>query len=299
MLKKILVPLDGSALAEKAIGFAAELSIPTGASMLLVRVATSHTMPGVDARERKEGAIYEAERYLTETAAKLIERGYGCEAVVPYGHAAECIADQARMHNSSLIVMSTHGRTGPGRLLFGSVAEQVVARSTVPVFVTRAWLPTDPTPFLPDRPMFVVPLDGSTFAESAVEPAVLLADDIGGVLLLVRAEPDAARVSEALEYLTQMESTLQARYPDLNFIIDVRTGDPARAIDTALRENGASTVVMATHGRSGLQRSVIGSVAGRVLRESTAPVVLIRPPAHLEAYPDQERELVGARMTTR
>lgn len=294
MLKKILVPLDGSALAEKAIGYAAELSIPTGASMLLVRVANSHTLPGVDARERKEGAIYEAERYLTEKAARLIERGYGCQAVVPYGTPADCIAEQARMQNSSLIVMSTHGRTGPTRLVFGSVAEQVVARSCVPVLVTRAWLPSDPSSFLQDRPLFVVPLDGSTFAESALEPAVQLADDIGAAVLLVRAEPDSARVSEALAYLTHMESTLQSRYPDLTVIIDVRSGDPARAIDTAFRQNGASVVVMATHGRSGLRRSVTGSVAGRVLREGTAPIVLIRPPAHLEAPADQQRELVSA-----
>src|SRR5690242_10793785 len=103
MLKKILVPLDGSPLAEQAISYAAELSVPTGASLLLVRAAYSHTLPGVDPRERKEGAIQEAEEYLSETAAALVERGYPCEVAVPYGHPAESIVEQARLAQVDLV----------------------------------------------------------------------------------------------------------------------------------------------------------------------------------------------------
>lgn len=294
MLKKILVPLDGSPLAEKAIGYAAELSIPTGATILLVRVANSHTLPGVDPRERKEGAIFEAEQYLTQTAATLIERGYACEAAVPFGQPAECIAEQARLNGSSLIVMSSHGRTGAARLLFGSVAEAVVARSSIPVLLTRAWTSQDARWRMPERPLLVVPLDGSPFAETALEPAVSLADDFDAGLLLVRAEPVGARLSDALEYLTRISARLEEAYPDLTVIVDVRSGEPAEAIEAALRQNGAALVVMATHGRGGLVRSIMGSVAGRVLRDGSAPMVLIRPAMDIGSADQPTEQLVGA-----
>jgi nucleotide-binding universal stress UspA family protein len=282
MLKKILVPLDGSPLAENALGYAAELSIPTGATMLLVRVANSHTLPGIDARERKEGSIWEAEEYLTRTAAGLIGRGYACEAVVPYGHASECILEQARTNNASLIVMTTHGRTGPGRLLFGSVAEAVVSGSPVPVLVTRAWSPAQTDDLLKDNPLFVVPLDGSSFAETALEPAIALADDFGAGLVLVCAQKPGVESAEVLAYLTQAEARIHEWHPDLRVGVEVRDDDPAHGIDLAFRESGASLVIMATHGRGGIVRSVTGSVAGRVLKEGNAPVVLVRPPAHAE-----------------
>jgi nucleotide-binding universal stress UspA family protein len=282
MLKTILVPLDGSALAEAALGYAVQLSIPTGGKLLLVRAAHSHTMPGVDPRERKEGAIFEAEEYLTRTAARLIERGYACEAVVPYGQAAECIVEQARMSDTNLIVMSTHGRTGPGHLLFGSVAEGVVSRSSVPVLVTRAWLPAEPDGLLKDKPLLLVPLDGSSFAEAALQPAVELAEDLGAGLLLVSAQPGESPPMAALEYLTSVEARLHKAHPDVGLDVDARYASPTQAIDDAFRESGASLVIMATHGRSGVVRSVMGSVAGKVVKEGHAPVVLIRPPVATE-----------------
>lgn len=284
MLKKILVPLDGSALAEQALGYAAELSVPTAAKLVLTRVAYSHTLAGVDPRERQQGAIAEAEEYLAQTAAALIARGYACETCVPYGgNAAESIVDEARTTKVDLIVMTTHGRTGPGRVLFGSVAESVVAKATVPVLVTRAWLPPQRLPFLPDQPVFIVPLDGSAFAESAIEPAASLADDLGAALLLMRGVQEHSSESEALDYLQSVEARLANDYPDLTVLTEVRTAHPAHAVEEAFRQNGASLVFMATHGRGGILRSLTGSVAGEVIKDGRAPVVLVRPVAHVLA----------------
>ncbi|HEX8968922.1 MAG TPA: universal stress protein [Chloroflexota bacterium] len=277
MLNRILVPLDGSALAEQALAYAAELSRPTGATLLLVRAAYAHTLPGVDPRERKAGAIDEAEEYLSATAAALGERGYACETLVPFGHSAECITEEARLHNADLVVMTTHGRSGPGRLVFGSVAESVVARSSVPVLVARAWLPPQRQPFLPAQPLFVVPLDGSPFAEAALGPAISFADDFGAGLVLMRAEAETGPVDEALDYLTGVQAQLARQYPELSVLTDVRTADPAHAIHDGLLQTGASLVVMATHGRGGVVRSVTGSVAGQVLKTGTAPLMLVRP----------------------
>jgi nucleotide-binding universal stress UspA family protein len=298
MLKKILVPLDGSALAEHALGYAAELSIPTGATLLLVKAAYSHTMPGIDSRERKEGAIFEAQEYLFRTAAGLMKRGYSCETVAPYGHAADCILDQARLSKASLVVMTTHGRTGPGRLLFGSVAESVVAQSKVPVLAARGWLPVlQSESLLKDNPVFIVPLDGSTFAETALGPAIVLADDFGAQLQLVCAQSADTLLMDAAEYLAEVQARIAEQRPDVRTGMEVRFGNAAAAIDEAFRENGASLVVMATHGRGGVVRSVTGSVAGQVLKEGRAPLVLIHPPAFVEEIAreaDQAQAEVGA-----
>src|SRR5712692_5507916 len=125
MLNKILVPLDGSGLAERALTYATALATASGAELVLLRAATAHTLPGVDPRERQAGAIQEAESYLEQVANSIRERGFVCETVVPHGHPKECIVDQTRTRHADLIVMTTHGRTGPGRWIFGSVAESV------------------------------------------------------------------------------------------------------------------------------------------------------------------------------
>ena len=94
MLNRILVPLDGSELAERALVYADFIARPTSAKVLLVRAAISHTLAGVDGQERRVGAIHEAEEYLAQVKADLTERGLEVETVVPYGPAAECIADR-------------------------------------------------------------------------------------------------------------------------------------------------------------------------------------------------------------
>jgi nucleotide-binding universal stress UspA family protein len=280
MLRRIVVPLDGSVLAEQALAYAVEISIPTGARLLLLRAVYTHTLAGVDPRERKEGAIIEATEYLEHVAVALGERGYTCQTVVPYGHPAECIVEEARLASADLIVMTTHGRTGPGRMLFGSVAQEVVSRSTVPVLVTRGWLPTQRRPCLPDRPVVIVPLDGSEFAETAIQPAITLTEDLGGDLLLLRAVAGAAFEGAAREYLDCTAARLLDTHPDLNVTAEIRVGTPAQAIEDAYRQNEAALVFMSTHAHGGIVRTVAGSIAGEVLSGGRAPVVLVRPDSH-------------------
>jgi nucleotide-binding universal stress UspA family protein len=98
MLKKILVPLDGSELAERALTYAAVLAEPTRAQLLLVRAAVSHTLAGVDPRERQLGAVQEAESHLQQVATQLRERGFACEIVVRCGHAAESVRGRVSPH---------------------------------------------------------------------------------------------------------------------------------------------------------------------------------------------------------
>ncbi|HEX8968921.1 MAG TPA: universal stress protein [Chloroflexota bacterium] len=299
MLHRILVPLDGSALAARALTFATALSIPTAARLVLVRAVTAHTLPGVDEREAQVHVLAETESYLREVADGLIQRGFAVEVARPYGdHPAAWIIEESRMRKADLIVMSTHGRTGPGRWVFGSVAEAVVAGSPVPVLLQRAWDPIQRELVLGPRPRLVVPLDGSSFAEAALPVAAGLAEDLGAELLLVTAEttpPDVKAAEEDVaayldgqeraadlavpEYLDDVSRRVAARWADLSVSTRTQAGEPATAIATAAEHAQAALVVMATHGRTGLRRATLGSVAGRVLEHGNTPLVLVPPTA--------------------
>ena len=137
-LKKILVPLDGSALAESALAKATDMA-GAESTLMLLRAAEAHTLPGVDPTEAQVEVVREAEEYLAAVAARLKEQGVDrVETSVWYGPAASAIVEAARLRKADLIVMSTHGRSGLGRLILGSVAESVLRGSSAPILLLRA-----------------------------------------------------------------------------------------------------------------------------------------------------------------
>ena len=165
--RAILVPLDGSELAERALEPARRLAIATAATMLLVHVVPEH------AHDRRDGfasEIEEAQRYLSGVAGR-VRASAGLENHAPViltqacvGAPADRIVREAELWHADEIVMSTHGRGGLGRLVHGSVADAVLRHSSVPVLLV---------PARADRPQFqgdaiVLPLDGSPFAETAL-----------------------------------------------------------------------------------------------------------------------------------
>ena len=137
--ERILVPLDGSLLAEGAIQTAAGLARESGAALVLLRAAEAHTLPGADPTDAQVAVVREAEEYLTAVAARLGEEGVkGVETSVWYGPPATAIIEAARLQKGDLIVMTTHGRSGLGRLILGSVAESVLRGTTTPILLLRA-----------------------------------------------------------------------------------------------------------------------------------------------------------------
>jgi nucleotide-binding universal stress UspA family protein len=137
-LDTVLVPLDGSTLAEGAIPRAAEMAVASGARMILLRAASAHTYPGADPIEAQVAVVREAEAYLADVAARV--RALGVKDVRTstwYGEAASAIVDAAAFNHADLIVMTTHGRSGLGRLVMGSVAESVLRGTTMPILVLR------------------------------------------------------------------------------------------------------------------------------------------------------------------
>jgi nucleotide-binding universal stress UspA family protein len=134
---KILVPLDGSEMAEAAIAPALEMA-QAGSSLILMRAATARTLPGTDAIDAQVLAVREAEDYLAGVKEKLQKSGVGrLETHVWYGPAAPAIVEAAKAQKVDVIVMSTHGRSGLGRIIFGSVAESVLRGTLVPIFLVR------------------------------------------------------------------------------------------------------------------------------------------------------------------
>jgi len=138
MFKKILVPLDGSALAEAILPQVTELARVPDAELVILRVALAHAFPGADPTEAQLQAVRESEKYLEEVGKGLKGAGLRVSSVVRYGHAAEEILDHAAFAGIDLIAMSTHGRTGVSRWVLGSVAEKVLRASSMPLLLVRA-----------------------------------------------------------------------------------------------------------------------------------------------------------------
>jgi nucleotide-binding universal stress UspA family protein len=137
-LDRVLVPLDGSPLAETAVSWATELA-GSHATLVLLRAAEALTLPGVDPSPAQIQVVREAEDYLAALAARLREQGVEkVETGVWYGPAAPVIVEAASRRKADLIVMSTHGRSGLGRLVMGSVAESVLRGTTTPILLVRA-----------------------------------------------------------------------------------------------------------------------------------------------------------------
>ena len=150
MYKRVLVPLDGSPAAEAILPFLLEIAGPLDMAVVLVRVFEPVSIPVVEpssraaldhllARQRETESLrrIDAEEYLAPIVAQLARRGVDARADVRSGHTVDQILDAAREVGADLIAMTTHGRTGLDRLLFGSVAEAVLRRADVPVFLMR------------------------------------------------------------------------------------------------------------------------------------------------------------------
>jgi nucleotide-binding universal stress UspA family protein len=189
--------------------------------------------------------------------------------------------------------MTTHGRTGLNRVIFGSVTEAVLGRSPVPVWLVRAL--AAPSVETAAQVRWVVPLDGSVFAEEILPHAKALAQACGATLVLMHVvvslplmefalgQPvyvEGARilnVSEAEMYLGDQADRLRREGVMVETVI--REGNPAEEILAESRVADTSLVLMATHGRTGLGRLRFGSVALDVLRRGSLPLVIVRPAA--------------------
>ena len=136
-VKTILVPLDGSFLGELALAPAIDLARDKGAKLVLLRAAEAHTTVA-DPTEAQVAVVREAEEYLAAVRTRVLESVAEVETTVWYGPPAEAIVEAARYRGADVIVMSSHGRSGLGRLVLGSVAESVLRATPTPILLIRA-----------------------------------------------------------------------------------------------------------------------------------------------------------------
>jgi nucleotide-binding universal stress UspA family protein len=294
MCKNILVPLDGSPVAEAALPYAKVLARRTGAHLTLIRAAHYASLLG-DVGVEQYRSVRQAEDYLERHVERLASEGYSAQAAVPFGGStARWIVEEAEIRHADLVVMATHDRVGADRWLHGSVAESVVHRCTIPVMLVRDGEAEQlANRFAEAEPVLVVPLDGSELAEAALPIARGLADTLGGRLVLVSSTPAAGQLvagqggaittytaPDLVELEAELQSYLQetARRIGAGNQVDVvvRSGDAAEQIAEAAQDYRAAAVVMATHGRTGAMRTILGSVAGDVVHRSSGPVMLVR-----------------------
>ena len=138
MYQSILVPLDGSKLAEAILPEVEELTTLLKAQLHLIMVSRIHVLPGVDPTDAQVKVIHLAQEYLEKLKEQLSDKRFDIELHAPYGDPAEKILEVCRRHDIDLIAMSTHGRSGIGRWLLGSIADRVVRHSEKPVLLLRA-----------------------------------------------------------------------------------------------------------------------------------------------------------------
>lgn len=289
-MKRILVPLDGSLLSESILPVAEEWAKEEGAEVILLRAVLAHHLPLADPTEAEVRVVKEGEAYLKEVAERLERRGLkGVRWVLWYDEPATAITEAAKRDGVDLIAMATHGRNGLSRLLLGSVAEAVERTARVPVLLLRgqsAWKPWA-------HGKILVPLDGSEPSANVLPVVERLAGprDLSIVLLeaieplpsavhaeLAGQEEEmiAARREEAGRYLAKVAEPLRDK--GMRVGLAVRGGKAAEVIIAVAEEQQADLIAMATHGRTGLRRFFVGSVAEEVLRSASVPVLLFRAP---------------------
>ena len=136
-IKRILVPLDGSKCAETVLPKVEKLAVDLKVGICLLRVAYAHSFPGADPTDAEVKVVREAEDYLKTVEERLKAKGLKVDSHVRYGNDAEEILDHAAMKDIDMVAMSTHGRSGVGRWLLGSVAEKILRHSPKPIFLVR------------------------------------------------------------------------------------------------------------------------------------------------------------------
>jgi nucleotide-binding universal stress UspA family protein len=289
MIKRIMVPLDGSQLAEQALPLARVLASTFKAELLLATAVGSpdHYVNEVNAGVLAEAGRLVSEQYLTTKEQQLADEGFHVRSAVAEARPHMAISSLCDRERVDLIVMTTHGRSGVTRWTMGSVADKVLRTTSTPVILIHPTAHGAP-PSAIER--IVVALDGSELAEAVLPLAQRMAKAMKANVHLVRAVVPPAVIfgaeylpgtlpvledieSEARQYVEAVAGTLKSS--GLTTTTEVRAGIPAEVILAEASQPG-DLVVISTHGRSGVDRWFLGSVADAVVRHGDIPVLVVR-----------------------
>lgn len=299
MYKRIMVPLDGSETSEQVLPYVRLFARGLEAKVELVRVFESpppelaDPTRGIYLAQVAEAYRNSANDYLSEKASSLRDEGIETSTKSAEGDPASFIITEAELDPETLIAMSTHGRSGITRWVMGSVTDKVLRVTGYPMLIIH---PKEEEPMTPEVELedVIVPLDGSPLAEQVIPHALSLASAMGLGITLLRSIPSSAEYFMYMDYpqpnydelYREVEENAQQYLDEMKVqvtqlgapTVEARVvhGNAAEAITDYARDLPNSLVAMTTHGRSGVGRWVLGSIADRVVRHSIRPVLLVR-----------------------
>lgn len=295
MYRKILVPLDGSEIADIALIYAAE----TAVALPSVEIDLLHVYNPM------EGGLGSMHKAYIENAADEIRKRLDKNAAVKVksqlvsGDPADEIVRYTQKQKTDLIIMATHGRSGISRWAMGSVAYKVMRSVKIPICLVRAGIDEETIRRKAKGNVIIVPLDGSKKAESVLPYVKALVqqydkDDIEVVLLRVCAKPEISSDypysmpiswEEHVEqeqikcklvagvYLAELAK--QFKSADIEVRMELPIGKPAKEIIKYDAQSDSRVIIMSTHGRSGISRWAYGSIAESVMLGTQTPVIMI------------------------
>ncbi len=309
MYKRMLVPLDGSEVAEVVFSYAKEVAGRLDMDVTLLHVSS----PGMQDFVPMHQAYVKQSAELIRKQAREIQKKSGAQPGVKpvqvrgelvVGYSADEILRYAEENTIDFILIATHGRTGRKRWTLGGVANKVLGASKIPVWLVRAGIPNQPAYDQWPKKTILVPLDGSKLAESVLPHAKALAKQRGTepveVVLLRVCEPPTTpsyytpefpgvplnwgdyieqetkrSVQEAKQYLAGVAK--QFSESNISVRAEVLIGKATDQIVDYANKNPFTLIVTATHGRSGFSRLVYGSVAASLIHGASSPLFLVRP----------------------
>jgi nucleotide-binding universal stress UspA family protein len=301
MYRSLLVPLDGSQFGEHALPLARAIARQTGATLHLVHVHVISVPISVDAIPVFDEALDAQDRareqsYLDGLARRLSAGGaLTITTAVLDDPIANTLQTYALAHDIGLVVMTTHGRGPFSRFWLGSVADTLVRCAPMPILLLRPQLTPPDLDQMPEIKHMLVPLDGSALAEHILPPATALGALTNAALTLLQvvapeaagyetdwptARPEAgtrrAIQAAAQTYLDHVAERLGAQSVGVHTA--VLSGQTVPAILEYAHSHAVDLIALATHGRSGAVRILLGSIADKIVRGATTPVLLYRPP---------------------
>lgn len=295
---RILLPLDGSGLAEQILPLVEWAAAGFGSSVELLQIVQAKSIAeeaawrGSKIKEVEADTIQKAGRYLSELSRNIRIDPKKVSRQVVIGDIPEAILASAGPTDSSLIAMSTHGRSGVRRFLLGSVAGKILNASNNPILLYSPIEDNKSRGKLQIRNL-IVPLDGSELAEAVLPYVHDFAKALNlNVILLRVVEPpysymdyseyssmpvdfEKEKLDEAKVYLEQKASRLGQlglKEAMVSFVV----GKAADEIIDLAKNTPSSMIAISTHGRSGLGRWALGSVADKVVRSADVPVLIVR-----------------------
>lgn len=292
MYKRMLIPLDGSPLAEKVIPYAKRIANMLNLELIFLYVY----------KHNESISKFVCKAYI-ERVAEMVNAGLSSKGEIIKGNPAKTITNYTNEHSIDLVLLATHGQSGFGRWTTGSTAHKVITLSKTPILLIR---PNTSRNLMPDGwpKTILIPLDGSQLAESVIPSVEIFTDQmhkrIEVTLLKVCEPPDllsdypeaimqlswkehVKRVTTVTQqacglYLGQVQKRLEEK--GMKIRSKVLFGDRdnvAPEIAGYISKNDCDLIAMSTHGHSGISEWPYGHVADRLVRTVSVPLLLVRP----------------------